>query len=71
MNGANIIIYLLLAFFIIGTSYLTYITAKEIVSEFRHHLKALTRLPRAKSVMRNLKYIAEQFSITLGIAMQK
>ncbi len=71
MNGANIIIYLLLIFFICGTSYLTYITAKEVAGEARHHLKAFVRLPRVRSVIRNIKNTVEQFSSTLGIAVQK
>ena len=71
MNGANIIIYLLLIFFICGTSYLTYITAKEIADEVRQHLKAFVRLPRVRSVIRNIKNTVEQFSSTLGIAVQK
>ena len=71
MNGANIIIYLLLIFFICGTSYLTYITAKEVAGEVRQQLKAFVRLPRVRSAIRNIKNTVEQFSSTLGIAVQK
>ena len=71
MNGANIIIYLLLAFFIAGTSYLTYITTKDIMVEFRHHMKALARVPRIRNAIRYLKNIANFNSTTVGTALQK
>ncbi len=46
MNGASFINYLLLAIFIAGTSYVTYVTVKEIYNDLVHSLKALKRLLR-------------------------
>ena len=71
MNGANIIIYPLLVFFIAGTSYLTYITAKEIFNEIRHHLRALARVPRIRGAVRSLRNTSGIRPTTFGTALQK
>lgn len=55
MNGMNVISYLLLAGFIAGTSYVTYVTAKEVLNDCKHHLKALMRLLRISYHASNIR----------------
>ncbi len=46
MNDVNIISYLLLAFFVAGTSYVTISVAKEVRDDFRMYVKPIKRLLR-------------------------
>ena len=46
MNEVNFINYLLLAFFVAGTSYVTFVVAKEVRDDFLRHLKPVKRLMR-------------------------
>lgn len=54
MNEMNVISYLLLAGFVAGTSYVTYVTAKEVYNDCKHHFKALMRLLRIGYHARNI-----------------
>lgn len=55
MNEMNVISYLLLAGFVAGTSYVTYVTAKEVHNDCKHHFKALIRLMRIGYHTRNIR----------------
>lgn len=46
MNEVNFINYLLLAFFVAGTFYVTRIVAKEVRDDFQRYLKPVKRLMR-------------------------
>lgn len=46
MNEVNFINYLLLAFFVAGTFYVTLIVAKEVCDDFQRYLKPVKRLMR-------------------------
>ena len=46
MNEVNFINYLLLAFFVAGTFYVTSIVAKEVSDDFSRYLKPVKRLLR-------------------------
>ena len=46
MNEVNIINYLLLAFFVAGTFYVTVVVAKEVCEDFSRHLRPVKRLMR-------------------------
>lgn len=46
MNEVNFISYLLLAFFVAGTFYVTLIVAKEVCDDFQQYLRPFKRLMR-------------------------
>ena len=46
MNEVNFVIYLLLAFFVAGTFYVTLIVAKEVCADFQRYVKPVKRLLR-------------------------
>ena len=46
MNEVNFINYLLLAFFVAGTFYVTKIVAKEVCDDFQRYIKPVKRLMR-------------------------
>lgn len=55
MNGINVISYFLLAFFVTGTFYVTYITANNVYNDCLRYIRILRRLLHLKSVMRKIR----------------
>ena len=67
MNEVNFINYLLLAFFVAGTFYVTSIVAKEVCDDFSRYLKPVKRLMRRQlsRLMHDASSFLRYFSLRL------